>query len=245
MRRPRGASDQNTLGIWASASRPKINILRNDGTHTGVGPWVQVSRIGLPLINEAVIGLQDKDKYNRTAPVTDVANFAAYFEDPVIVKDAEAVGIYAALGVSAATVTMEEGPGRTDILTIINLTNIPTVGAHAIPIAAGTTGDVLCEWILAWIPPSRTAAPFRVVPPPTPSRSTSPMSCFRYCWSAQPRGCPTTCLTTTPTSWRPSRISPSRGAASIKVTARFRDRKRPRSGTRRRWSVIPIAAVLF
>jgi hypothetical protein len=59
---------------------------------------VQVSRLGLPLVNEAVIGLQDKDKYNRTTPATDVANFAAYFLNPIIVRDAEAVGIYAALG---------------------------------------------------------------------------------------------------------------------------------------------------
>ena len=33
--------------------------------------------IGLPLINEAVIGIQDKDKYNATRPATDVPNFAA------------------------------------------------------------------------------------------------------------------------------------------------------------------------
>ena len=62
---------------------------------------MQVSRLGLPLINEAVIGLQDKDKYNRTTPRDDVANFGAYFLNPVIVRDAEAVGIYA-IGAAAA-----------------------------------------------------------------------------------------------------------------------------------------------
>ena len=64
---------------------------------------MQVSRLGLPLINEAVIGLQDKDKYNRTQPANDVPNFGAYFLNPVIVRDAEAVGIYTALGVPQST----------------------------------------------------------------------------------------------------------------------------------------------
>ena len=91
-----GASDAQTIGVWASSSRPKVNIYRNDGSQTGVGPWVQVSRLGIPLINEAVIGLQDKDKYNRTQPATDVANFSSYFLTPVIVPDSVAVGIQSA-----------------------------------------------------------------------------------------------------------------------------------------------------
>ena len=69
------------------------------------------------MINEAVIGLQDKDKYNRTTPATDVANFAAYFLNPIIVRDAEAVGIYAALGVDPTPFKSN----RTDILDIIGL----------------------------------------------------------------------------------------------------------------------------
>ena len=43
---------------------------------------MQVSRLGLPLINEVVIPLQDKDKYNRSNPRDDVANFGAYILDP-------------------------------------------------------------------------------------------------------------------------------------------------------------------
>ena len=50
-------------------------------------------------MNEAVIGAyRDKDFYNRT-PKDDVANFGAYFLNPIVVHGAEAVGIYAALGV--------------------------------------------------------------------------------------------------------------------------------------------------
>jgi hypothetical protein len=134
---PKGPSDENTIGVWASASRRKVTILARDGSAKHLGPWVQVSRQGLPLINEAVIGLQDKDKYNRTTPETDVPNFAAYFLNPVIVKDAQAVGIYDALGADYTLFSSN----RLDIIDAINLRNYPTPGAHNIPLSA--TGDVL------------------------------------------------------------------------------------------------------
>jgi hypothetical protein len=131
-----GASDAQTLGVWASAARQKVSVLRDDGTTTTTGPWIQVSRLGLPLINEAVIGLQDKDRYNRSQPADDVTNFGAYFLNPVIVRDADAVGIYSALGVPESVVTTLESD-RTDILDAINL----TASGHSIPLSA--TGDVL------------------------------------------------------------------------------------------------------
>ena len=131
-----GASDDQTLGVWASASRRKVRILESNGVEENSGPWKQVSRLGLPLINEAVIGLQDKDKYNSTKPATDVENFAAYFLNPVIVRDAEAVGIYKALGVPQATVDSLKS-GRIDIIDTINL----KASGHNIPLSA--TGDVL------------------------------------------------------------------------------------------------------
>jgi len=134
--------DDTLIAVWASASRRKHTILRADGRDTAYGPWVQVGREGLPLINAGMIGVQDQDKYLRTTPLTDVANFAAYFLNPVLVRDLDFLGTYTALGVPAATVTMLKS-NRTDILKTINLDDIPTAGAHHVPIAAGTTGDVL------------------------------------------------------------------------------------------------------
>ena len=131
-----GASDDNTIGVWASASRRKFSIIRRNGETEGYGPWTQVSRQGLPLINEAVIGLQDKDKYNRTRPNTDVANFGAYFLNPVIVRDAEAVGIYKALNVPQGTVDALKS-NRLDVIDTINL----RASGHNIPLEV--TGDVL------------------------------------------------------------------------------------------------------
>lgn len=132
-----GPSNDTLVGVWASASRRKVSVRLNNGREFGFGPWVQVSRLGLPLVNEAVIGLQDKDVYNRTTPVTDVPLFGAYFLNPIVVRDAEAVGIYAALGVDPTPFKSN----RLDIIDVINLTNIPTEGAHSIPLEQ--TGDIL------------------------------------------------------------------------------------------------------
>ena len=54
---------------------------------------------------------------------------------PVLVRDAEALGIYKALGVPDATVTTLKGP-RFDIINAINL-------GRPIPVADGYTGDVI------------------------------------------------------------------------------------------------------
>jgi hypothetical protein len=128
-----------TVGVWASASRRQVSVLRHSGDSESFGPWIQVSRLGLPLINEAVIGLQDKDKYNRTHPKKDVANFGAYFLNPVLVRDAEFAGFYAAGGPLNGITPPKDG--RADIIDAINITNFPTAGAHSIPLSA--TGDVL------------------------------------------------------------------------------------------------------
>ncbi len=131
-----GASDDNTIGVWASASRRSHRVLHAGGGESTGGKWVQVSRLGLPLVNEALIGLQDKDKYNRTKPAKDVANFGAYFLNPVVVRDAEAVGIYKALGVPQNVVDSLKS-NRLDIIDTINL----KASGHNIPLSA--TGDVL------------------------------------------------------------------------------------------------------
>jgi hypothetical protein len=137
-----GASDENTLGVWAAASRRKVTVLRKNKTRR-FGKWVQVSRLGLPLVNEALIGLQDKDKYNRTHPRDDLENFAPYFLHPTMVKNAEVVGIYGELGVDAATVEFlkhgTDGAGRFDIINTINIKDVGGTDAHRI----NTIGDVL------------------------------------------------------------------------------------------------------
>ena len=72
------------IGVWASASRPKITTLSEDGSKpTYSGPWVQVSRLGMPLTNEAVIPIGDKDKWNAVSPYSkEEQTFIKYFANP-------------------------------------------------------------------------------------------------------------------------------------------------------------------
>jgi hypothetical protein len=134
--------DDTLLSVWASASRRKNRTLKKSGVDSEKGPWVQVGRQGLPLVNAGLIGTQDQTKYLRTTPLTDVANFASYFLNPILVRDVEFLGIYRALGVPQATVDTLKS-GRVDILQVINLDNIPAAGCHHVPIEPGKTGDVL------------------------------------------------------------------------------------------------------
>ena len=71
------------IGIYASASRKQIRVLRGDGTVESSGPWVQVSRLGNPLINEVVIPLGQKDYWNASAPKND-SQFLARYTNPEV-----------------------------------------------------------------------------------------------------------------------------------------------------------------
>ncbi len=70
------------IGVWASASRQQVKTL-SSGSEGFTGQWIQVSRLGMPLTNEAVIPLGMKDKWNATSPYNneDLA-FAPFFINP-------------------------------------------------------------------------------------------------------------------------------------------------------------------
>ena len=74
---------QSSIGVYASASRQQVRILRNDGGSDDGGPFVQVSRLGEPLINEVVIPLGLKDRWNRTDPEDD-AQFERLYTAPEV-----------------------------------------------------------------------------------------------------------------------------------------------------------------
>jgi len=69
------------IGVWASASRKRITSLNGDGTVSSAGKWIQVSRLGMPLTNEAVIPIGEKDHWNWTTPYND-ASFEQYLTNP-------------------------------------------------------------------------------------------------------------------------------------------------------------------
>ena len=72
------------IGVWASASRQQLRTL-SAGNEDYSGAWVQVSRLGMPLTNEAVIPIGMKDKWNSMTPYQDldsIAIFGKYFYQP-------------------------------------------------------------------------------------------------------------------------------------------------------------------
>ena len=70
------------VGVYASASRQKITTFDSaSASYSSTGDWIQVSRLGMPLTNEAVIPIGAKDRWNYANPANDV-QFAGYFENP-------------------------------------------------------------------------------------------------------------------------------------------------------------------
>ena len=69
------------LGFWTSASLQRTSVLRDDGSVADDGPFVQVSRLGMPLTNELVVPVGLKDYWNATAPAAD-SQFGAAAADP-------------------------------------------------------------------------------------------------------------------------------------------------------------------
>lgn len=60
-----------SVGIWTTASRQKARVLGSAGTGVESGPWVQVSRLANPLVNEVIVPLADKDFWNAQPPRDD------------------------------------------------------------------------------------------------------------------------------------------------------------------------------
>jgi hypothetical protein len=109
------------LGIWAAASRQKNRTLNSDGTMTASGPWVQVSRLGNPLINEVIIPREKKDYWNSQKPSAD-QQFRTYYRNPEITAVANA--LYGALDDPA---TSGRGDLEAILLEGINIPDSATV----------------------------------------------------------------------------------------------------------------------
>jgi Domain of unknown function (DUF4331) len=122
-----GAS-KDVIAGWTTASVPQARVINPSATYTEPtkegGPWAQVSRLGMPLVNEIVVGLPDKDGYNASAPSTDAKNtaFVQYAEYPTLPT---LLGI---LFASAGVVTPQAFP-RVDLVTAF-ATGVPGVNAN-------------------------------------------------------------------------------------------------------------------
>lgn len=92
------AGSDPVIGAWTTASLRQASVLNPQpqsaksvgsvgvvssptGTAVQGGAWTQVSRLGMPLVNELIIGLPDKDRFNGSSPSAD-AQFADYVTNP-------------------------------------------------------------------------------------------------------------------------------------------------------------------
>ena len=118
-RRPvSGPADRDAVvGVWSTTERRRLQITNRD-MRRNRGRWVQVSRLGNPLVNEVVIPLGRKDQFNRTTPDRDAALYGRYVVKP------ELAAVLNALFKVGAPET-----GRTDIVQAL-LQGVPGVNQH-------------------------------------------------------------------------------------------------------------------
>ena len=130
-------STDSLLRVWFGISHPEVQIVDKTNVVTGYryeGDFKQVGREALPLFDAGIVGTARQTLYLRSAPTKDVTRFGADILNPVLVRDAEALGIYAALGIDPDANGLKHN--RVDIINAINL-------GRPIPIADGFTGDVI------------------------------------------------------------------------------------------------------
>ncbi len=117
----------NIVGAWTTASLPANQVLAAapggglDPT-TQSGEYVQVSRLGMPLVNEVVIGLKDKNRFNASEPKDD-GQFADYVTNPTLPALLEI--LFGKAGVKAPT-----NFPRTDLVAAF-LTGVPGLNQPA------------------------------------------------------------------------------------------------------------------
>src|SRR5437867_11793981 len=74
-----GGDGSGIVGIWTTAERRSVRTQYSDGTQSFSGQFVQVSRLGMPLVNEVVVPVGLKDHFNASLPQDD-AQFAPKVE---------------------------------------------------------------------------------------------------------------------------------------------------------------------
>ena len=134
------ADPRAVIGVWATASRQKALIREKDGKLHNSGPFVQVSRLGNPLVNEVVIPMGTKDLWNAQDPDAD-SQFLKYVQHP------EVAGLLPFLypGVFPNLAAFDSsGKPRADLVAIL-MTGIP---AGVVPTFPGNfTGTTIADML--------------------------------------------------------------------------------------------------
>ncbi len=138
-------TSQPVLGAYAATSRMTTRVLRSEGERDYRGEFVQVQRLANPLVNEAIIGTVDKDKWNALDPSKE-KRFVEYYTNPRLVTALEAVfGADAEPLFDLRDVLLTYTPGnysKLSELLRLNISVVPTVFADQNPLTAlGSPAD--------------------------------------------------------------------------------------------------------
>jgi hypothetical protein len=133
-----GSTKQPVLGAYASTSRRSVRVLRaGSDRERDDNPWVQVQRLANPLVNEAIIGTKDKDRWNSLYPQQE-QRFLDYYVNPRLDTALEAVfGAPASPLLDLRDVLLTYTPGsysRLSELLRLNLSVAPTPLASQNPL---------------------------------------------------------------------------------------------------------------
>ncbi len=148
------SSPNSVIGVWTSAYRQKVKVRDDHGQHFCTGPYVQVSRLGNPLINEVIIPMGQKDYWNSQAPGGD-SQFASLYANPQLAQLLP--GLYPGVFPNLAAYNAgPPAPNRADLVAIL-LTGIPPGLITGFQNFTGTTQADMLRLNMA-IPPSTSPA---------------------------------------------------------------------------------------
>ena len=160
----KAASPKSVIGVYASAKRQKTRVYNHaQGIIGNSGPYTQVSRLGMPLFNEVLVGLGQKDLWNSADPFSD-SQFAANVAFPGLAALLPTLYPNVFPHLAALNAKLKAKPPakqRADLLAIF-LTGIPTGIVPGFQNNTGTTQADLLRLNMA-IPPSTSPNPAGLV----------------------------------------------------------------------------------
>jgi hypothetical protein len=161
--KPAATTKDPIIGVYANTARRKVRELgEHDDSGFDPGPWVQVSRMANPLVNELIITTPFKDDWNAAEP-EDEANFQAFYKNPVVATELNLV-----FGVPIVPIDNSPADNRTDLMGL--LLKYPGQALN------GTSCGRPCAELLR--------LDLRV-PPPAPASQSRPGAA----WCGEPAGC--------------------------------------------------------
>ena len=113
-RKPAATTNNPVIGVFANTARQKVRVLGKPGEPTDEdGPFVQVSRMANPLVNELIITTPFKDGWNAAEPENE-ANFQAFYQNPVVATELNLV-----FGVPIVPINGSPANNRTDLISLL------------------------------------------------------------------------------------------------------------------------------